>query len=86
MAEKFSSDVTRVHGLQNALSPVGTSEPSLEQVESYEKLALSTKLRWKRDIYVLGPLTVLYVFCFLDRLAPQFENRFCPLGRNLLVH
>ncbi|KIW67122.1 hypothetical protein PV04_06395 [Phialophora macrospora] len=67
MAEKFSSDVTRVQGLRSPLSPVGTSEQSLEQVESYEKLALNTKLRWKRDIYVLGPLTILYVFCFLDR-------------------
>jgi hypothetical protein len=31
------------------------------------KPTLSTKLRWKRDLCVLGPMTVLYIFCFLDR-------------------
>ncbi|OCT51570.1 putative transporter [Cladophialophora carrionii] len=67
MAEKFSLDVTRVEGLESPPSPARTSELLLEQFESHEKPALSTKLRWKRDIYVLAPLTVLYVFCFLDR-------------------
>lgn len=63
MTEKSFADVTGREGLETKDSFAGPTPSS----EGDQKPSLSWRLKWKRDLYVLGPLTVLYVFCFLDR-------------------